>query len=84
MVVTRSLIVALKKSPYKCNGKKFMCNFYLGDIEGSMLLGLPKCEALKIVSREKWAFWDTSSLLFGSLLPVIGSRTDEKITVKTL
>ena len=26
-----------------------MCNFYLCDIKGSMLLGLPTCEALKIV-----------------------------------
>ena len=37
------------KLPCEYNGKKFMCNFYLCDIEGSMLLGLPTCEALKIV-----------------------------------
>ena len=29
--------------------KKFMCRFFLCDIEGSMLLGLPTCEALGIV-----------------------------------
>ena len=35
--------------PCQYNGKKFMCQFYLCDIEGSMLLGLPTCEALGIV-----------------------------------
>ena len=30
-------------------GKKFMCRFFLCDIEGSMLLGLPTCEALGII-----------------------------------
>ena len=35
--------------PCQYNGTKFMCQFYLCDIEGSMLLGLPTCEALGIV-----------------------------------
>ena len=35
--------------PCQYNGKKFMCQFYLCDLEGSMLLGLPTCEALGIV-----------------------------------
>ena len=35
--------------PCEYNGKKFMCRFFLCDIEGSMLVGLPTCEALGIV-----------------------------------
>ena len=35
--------------PCEYNGKKFMCRFFLCDIEGSMLLGLPTCEGLGIV-----------------------------------
>ena len=35
--------------PCEYGGKKFMCKFFLCDIEGSMLLGLPTCEKLGIV-----------------------------------
>ena len=35
--------------PCQYNGKKFMCRFFVCDIEGSMLVGLPTCEALGIV-----------------------------------
>ena len=35
--------------PVEYAGKKFMCRFYLCDIEGSILLGLPTLEALGIV-----------------------------------
>ena len=36
--------------PCQYGEKKFMCRFFLCDIDGSMLLGLPTCEALGIVS----------------------------------
>ena len=36
--------------PCEYIGKKFMCRFFLCDIEGPMLVGLPTCEALKIVT----------------------------------
>ncbi len=36
--------------PCEYGGKKFMCRFFLCDIEGSMLLGLPTCEKLGIVT----------------------------------
>ena len=32
--------------PCEYGGKKFMCKFFLCDIKGSMLIGLPTCEAL--------------------------------------
>ena len=35
--------------PCEYNGKKFMCRFFLCNIEGAMLLGLPTCEGLGIV-----------------------------------
>jgi hypothetical protein len=35
--------------PCQYGDKKFMCMFFLCDIEGSMLLGLPTCESLGIV-----------------------------------
>ena len=35
--------------PCEYNGKKFMCRFFLCDIDGAMLVGLPTCEALGIV-----------------------------------
>ena len=35
--------------PVEYAGKKFMCRFFLCDIEGSILLGLPTCEALGII-----------------------------------
>ena len=35
--------------PCQYNGKKFMCRFFVCDIEGSMLVGLPTCEALGII-----------------------------------
>ena len=35
--------------PVEYAGKKFMCRFYLCDIEGSILLGLATLEALGIV-----------------------------------
>ena len=35
--------------PCQFGSKKFMCKFYLCDTKGTMLLGLPTCEALGIV-----------------------------------
>ena len=35
--------------PCEYDRKKFMCRFFLCDIQGSMLVGLPTCEALGIV-----------------------------------
>ena len=37
------------KLPCECNGKKLMCDFFICDIEGSILLGLPTCETSNIV-----------------------------------
>ena len=37
------------KLPCEYNGKKFMCSFFLADVEGPTLMGLPTGEALGII-----------------------------------